>query len=950
MRKSITLLILCILFIGNLSSQSCLPNGINLTTQEQIDAFLTDYPDCTIIEGRLRVRVVNGQDLINLAGLSQITEVKGDLYIELSTGASTVIDLRDLSNLTTIGGSLIILNSNSLINLDGLQNLSTIGEGISIVGNDGLQSLTGLDNLKRVEGKISISSNDNLNNLTGLGGLEYLGGYLNVDVKENLVGFAPLDTITGMNLEGSFIPSIVGLESITHIREDLTVVACGSITNLEGLANLQSIGRVLYIERADAFTSFALPNIESIGALSFTQNESLQNMQGLENLKWVNELSVINNPSFINFEGLDNFQQYFGTINISRNPALLNLNGFESLTQLGETFIIEENDLLSSIMGWNNVQFTGSETGKITSNRELSICNISGLCTYYSNSGQPLPTNIEINNNANDCNSPEEILVSCDTMGICLATDTDFTTQQEIDDFLIQNPNCKKALASIRIFGNDIINIDGLINIDSIAGNLQMFDLPNLQNLNGFSNLKKVDGMIEISNLQLSNFEGLEKLEYAEGLEFSFNSNLDFTGFSGLQKVGNQGLTIRDNTDATSNNGFDNLETIEGILNYATNPSFENMDGFPALKVVEGEITFNENLTTISGLNALERYSGSLAFFLGELSDISGFQNLRSVSGDIYLSVSSVNGFVATGFNNLDSIGNDFRLDNFSSGILDLSGFNNVKYIGRNFGLENNLFFDQQGPFTGFNQLQTIGNEFYMGNCSYITDLSNFQSLRRIKRIKIEGNSELMNLDAFADLNFQNIEYLQIEFNVDLEVCANDAICNYLSNGGFSLISNNSDGCLDKVDVESNCNVSRGKIRFGTFYDVNEDGIRQPTETLYGDASVSLEPLGYTLFGNPDSLSRVLLPTDNYSLTLNTPQDWRITSGNGIQTVDLTSGVNCDTVLFGIFPEVQGGKMATFISAPPTRCNEFIKFEVTAKNIGTTTTDGWLWLEVDNKF
>ncbi len=128
---------------------------------------------------------------------------------------------------------------------------------------------------------------------------------------------------------------------------------------------------------------------------------------------------------------------------------------------------------------------------------------------------------------------------------------------------------------------------------------------------------------------------------------------------------------------------------------------------------------------------------------------------------------------------------------------------------------------------------------------------------------------------------------------------------------------------------------------------MNEDGIRQPTETLYGDASVNLQPLGYTLFGNPDSLSRVLLPVDIYSLTLNTPQDWRITSGNGVQSVDLMTGNNCDTVLFGISPEVQGGKMATFISAPPTRCNEFIKFEVTAKNIGTTTTDGWLWLEID---
>ena len=47
-------------------SQSCLPEGITFSTQEQIDNFQTVYPGCTEIEGDVKIE---GENISNLYGL-----------------------------------------------------------------------------------------------------------------------------------------------------------------------------------------------------------------------------------------------------------------------------------------------------------------------------------------------------------------------------------------------------------------------------------------------------------------------------------------------------------------------------------------------------------------------------------------------------------------------------------------------------------------------------------------------------------------------------------------------------------------------------------------------------------------------------------------------------------------------------------------------------------------
>ena len=56
----------------------CLPGGIQINTQAQVDSFQFNHPDCNWIEGDVWIA---GADITNLDGLSHLTSIWGGLYI-----------------------------------------------------------------------------------------------------------------------------------------------------------------------------------------------------------------------------------------------------------------------------------------------------------------------------------------------------------------------------------------------------------------------------------------------------------------------------------------------------------------------------------------------------------------------------------------------------------------------------------------------------------------------------------------------------------------------------------------------------------------------------------------------------------------------------------------------------------------------------------------------------
>ncbi len=136
---------------------SCLPEGITFSSQDQIDNFHNNYPDCIQIMGEVEI---NGNDIISLDGLSQIT---------------------------TIGGNLKIIGNDILTGLSGLDNVTFIDGNLEIIGNPVLSDITGLANIESSTiNDLSIYLNSSLSQCNILSICVYLNEFVgNVDIHSN---------------------------------------------------------------------------------------------------------------------------------------------------------------------------------------------------------------------------------------------------------------------------------------------------------------------------------------------------------------------------------------------------------------------------------------------------------------------------------------------------------------------------------------------------------------------------------------------------------------------------------------------------------------------------------------------------------------------------------------------------------------------------------------------
>jgi len=125
--------IICLFLVGNTLAQ-CPTTDMILTSQEDVDNFALDYPDCTDLSIHMTIRENFTTPIINLSGLANITMITGELEIS---------------------------HNDDLTSLEGLENVTTIPGELYINSNDGLTSLTGLENLNSV-GALNINGHENI--------------------------------------------------------------------------------------------------------------------------------------------------------------------------------------------------------------------------------------------------------------------------------------------------------------------------------------------------------------------------------------------------------------------------------------------------------------------------------------------------------------------------------------------------------------------------------------------------------------------------------------------------------------------------------------------------------------------------------------------------------------------------------------------------------------------
>ncbi|WP_196888006.1 T9SS type A sorting domain-containing protein [Aureivirga sp. CE67] len=348
---------------------------------------------------------------------------------------------------------------------------------------------------------------------------------------------------------------------------------------------------------------------------------------------------IINYPNCTNFDGAILIQN-------DNSGSIHNLNGLKNLISV-EDLVIEFIPNLSSLEGLENLEFI-TEDLVISFNSNLNICN--NICpalvfhTYETS---------YIGFNGPNCSDINNIKSNCQNN--CPVTDIVFNTQSQIDDFILNHPNCEYLNKSITITENipgNITNLNGLKKIKTIE-NLTISNNSNLENLNGLESLTLVNGTISITN----------------------NSNLDLCKtlckplndqtYSGLSISGNK-TGCDSKSEITSNC---DPECPPGSMNFTTQSELDNFKTmYPHCTEINGDLSIIENSD-------------------GEISDLTPLANLNTISGSLRInSNSSLNCLEALG--NILEIGNDFEIYNNTS-LNSLYGLN-LDSVGGNLSIHEN--------------------------------------------------------------------------------------------------------------------------------------------------------------------------------------------------------------------------------------------------------------------
>ena len=472
-----------ILFVFNflmIFAQDCPTGDLTFETQSQLNSFISQYPNCQVIDGNLTLThsSSDGYSNINdLSPLANISTINGDLILRQLGNISS---LSALSNLQTINGNLALLrnanyfnNYNNFDYVQGLTNLTTITGTLSIA--DFLKDLSGLSNLSQLGGLYMYYSN--IESFQGLENITTLNAFtIGANGIMSFNGLNNLQTITGdfflsiSPIAGEQVPLnlLDNLSNITQVGGNL--YAQGFLQNLNDmptskidfLSNLTSVGQdfTLYYFNAEDFN--ALSNLQSVGG-DTSLSVYATSLEGLSNQAINNKLTLaISNVQ--DLDGLDDFTNLNGLTIGCQN--LTSLNGLQNLTMVDGPIIIQGNPVLTDITALSNVNpnfVLGSNNLdlEISDNPNLSICSNDLVCGMLN-----LPfREIVISNNAIGCHNKPTAFNNC----VAFLNNTSFIEPIDYiyeDNILIVNNKDVKSMNSFNMLGQNVLSINLKKSID----------------------------------------------------------------------------------------------------------------------------------------------------------------------------------------------------------------------------------------------------------------------------------------------------------------------------------------------------------------------------------------------------------------------------------------------------------------------------------------------------
>ena len=378
----------------------CPPENQQLfTTQSELDAFKTEYPNCTAYDGFIEINYegINQMEAISdLSPLSNLTYLKG-LFIK-NESLGILEDFKGLEQLNKIE-SCIFLNLCCIENFTGFENLDTIDE-LKVWNLPALKNLEGPGALY-FEGGISMKNNPLLESIQDT---RFGERYILVEVINNpsLINYGGLNDLTwATNCEIQGQESIAFLQNL-KLASNLTITGNESLTDLADLKSFEGCTS-MYLKDLSALNDLSqlnnpyiwsnlyiincpLNDIDDIELREPTQfslfcnnNLNLKNFSFLNGRREIRHFDVRNCPaisdledlkdleiiqynlaldtliSLTSFDDLGKLKRVGRDFSISGNPLIQNFRGLEKLIEVGYDFHVKDNLLLENFQGFNSL-------------------------------------------------------------------------------------------------------------------------------------------------------------------------------------------------------------------------------------------------------------------------------------------------------------------------------------------------------------------------------------------------------------------------------------------------------------------------------------------------------------------------------------------------------------------------------------------------------------------
>lgn len=415
--KQLNFFLIFFLTISILSKAQCPDTPwLGLHSQDDIDQFIIQYPDCQNFNGQIHIQSqgASGGPIQNLNGLSNLVSVS-NLRIEY---CYPLTDISGLSNLESVSNDLRITNCPALTDLTGLHNLQQVGRDFVILS----LGITSIENI--------------FNNLTSTRALQIKSNEFLEEINdfENLTsGSVSIDNPNLINIEG--FSNLVHAGSISlkayHSYNELHTI--------QAFENLQTTTGGVIIE-FPLYLDVEISPFENLTEINLDLSISART----NNFNWFPNLNKIGNSLY-----LDN--GYF--LNNSDLSSLENLNEVSGYLKVNDT-------TLTSLFGLQHIDSESFHSLRISNNSNLSQCSLPNICSFILEN----PGSAIVYNNALGCNSVQEILDNCN-----MSVDS-----QELNKKITVYPNPVKEFINISNSDNSQI-IEKVVLLDSSGKILNEF-------------------------------------------------------------------------------------------------------------------------------------------------------------------------------------------------------------------------------------------------------------------------------------------------------------------------------------------------------------------------------------------------------------------------------------------------------------------------------------------